>query len=396
MRFYIFLLFTLSALNASFLDNASDIFDKIKDKVSINKDTSVKTKEERFNEIWKDIKDKLVEGSKLYEKKEKAPESTLIFKKDKDDYNDKIDDVLNDIIDILIDDNLLKYKNDIAKIEKEIKQKEEKLAEYKEERIGAPKQSKIHTTKSDYDEKIKNTQDEIEILKNKKRIIYKKLKEDFKRVGVQLDTKQIDIILDRVDGDDIIQMSLVMDVLKQITAQILELMQDSNEDLVQAKRYYGMHLVSLALIVHIQDKYIQKIDKVYIPKLNKLIEKSKKIIEQTETAIDKETSDTRRKIYESNLKAQKLTLKVANLYKKHLQDAKTSVLNAQYTAKKNLDLAENTYSTVSLSSGLYDLIKENENMFNKISQIQMPDIVPFENMQIQKKYKELTKKMMEE
>jgi hypothetical protein len=148
--------------------------------------------------------------------------------------------------------------------------------------------------------------------------------------------------------------------------------------------------------VHIQQKYIEKIDNIYIPKLEKLIEKSKNIIYKTEIAIDKESSESRRKVYEANLKAQQLTLKVANLYKEHLLSTKNSVLKAQISAKKNLALAENTYETVSLSSGLYSIIKENEAMFNKISQIQMPTIVPFENIQIQKKYKELTKKMLEE
>ena len=397
MKIYTILIVTFTILNANFLDSANEVFNKIKEKVtfSTQKDDSI-DKEERFSEIWLNIKDKLVEGSKLYEKKEKAPNSTLFFTKDKDDYQDKIDDVLNDIIKALVNDNLLKYKEDIAKIDKEIKRKEEKLAEYKEERVGAPTKSAIHKTKADYDKKIKNTQDEIAILKNKKEIIYNKLKRDFKNIGVNLDSKQIDILLDRVDGDDIIQMSLIMDVLKQITAQILELMRDSDEDLIQAKRYYGMHLVSLALVVHIEQKYIEKLDNIYIPKLDELIKKSQDIIYQTQIAIDKESSPSRRRVYESNLEAQQLTLKVAKLYKKHLLEAKNSVLKAQESAKKNLALAENTYSTVSLSSSLYNLIKENEAMLTKISQIQMPNIVPFENIQIERKYKELTKKMLEE
>jgi len=399
MRLIAIFLFITTIANADFLDSAKETFDNLKSKVRIE---HIKpkhhyiTRQERFDNIWMDIKDKLVEGTKLYEKKEKAPDKTWIIGKDKSDYQEDIDEVLNEIIEALIDDDLLQYKDEIAQIEDEIAKKEEQLSEFREERVGAPKESSLHTTKAQYDKKIKDILDEIAILKNKKRIVYKKLKSDFKRVGVKLNDKQIDIILDRVDGDDIIQMSLVMDVLKQITAQILDLMQESGEDLAQAKRYYGMHLVSLALVVHIQQKYIDRVNNIYIPRLDKLIEQSKKIIEKTEIAIDKETSSSRRKVYESNLKAQKLTLKVAYLYKKHLEEAKNSVKRAQITAKKNLDLAENTYATVSLSSGLYDLIKENEAMLNRISQIQMPQIVPFKNLQIQKKYKELTKKLLEE
>ncbi len=397
MRIKLILILLITTLNASFLDNAGDFFSSLKDKI-VKKDEKKSDKqlrEEHFKDIWKSIKDKLVEGYRLYDKKEKAPDSAF-FSKDKSDYQEDIDELLGTIIEALIEDDFLEYKDEVADIEEKIRRYENKLARLREDRVSAPKESTIHTTKAKYDQKIKQTLEEIEILKSKKEQIYKKLKDDFKRVGVKLDTKQIDTILDRVDGDDIIQLSLVMDVLKQITAQILELMRESGEDLDQAKRYYGMHLVSLALVVHIQERYIQKVKNVYIPKLDKLIQKSKDIIYKTEIAIDKEDSKSRRAIYESNLKAQKLTLEVAKLYKKHLLEAINSVKRAQITAKKNLDLAENTYSTVSLSSGLYNLIKENEAMFDKISQIQMPRIEPFKNLQIQKKYKELTKKILEE
>jgi hypothetical protein len=67
---------------------------------------------------------------------------------------------------------------------------------------------------------------------------------------------------------------------------------------------------------------------------------------------------------------------------------------AQEHTKKNLLLAENTFSTVSLSSGLYNLIRQSQMMFDKISRIQVPEIVPFENLQIEQKYKELTKQIL--
>jgi hypothetical protein len=67
------------------------------------------------------------------------------------------------------------------------------------------------------------------------------------------------------------------------------------------------------------------------------------------------------------------------------------MLNAQNIARKNMQLAHNTYKTVVLSADLYALISENQNLFSEISRIQVPNIIPFENMQIEKKYNELTK-----
>jgi hypothetical protein len=83
---------------------------------------------------------------------------------------------------------------------------------------------KIYRTKSDFDEKIIETKNENNILENEIRIIKEKLKNDFKEIGVNLSSAQIDVLLTRVDGDDIIQISLVMETLKHITNQIMLLM----------------------------------------------------------------------------------------------------------------------------------------------------------------------------
>ena len=384
--------------NANFLDNTIDKISKTTEAVknSISKPkTSKDLKQERFDNIWNRIKDKLVEGSKLYSKKDKAPEKTYIFGEDKQDVQDDIDGVLNDIVEVLIDDDILKYKNKIEEANRKIEKNYENIAEYKEAKVGAPASSLIHTTKDGYDKKIKNAKDEIKILKNEIRIVKQTLKQKFKKIGVKLNAKQIDVLLSRVDGDDIIQMSVVVNLLQQITKQILALMKDSKEDLTQAKRYYGMHLVSVALIVNIQQKYVDKVNKVYLPKLDALTKKATSLIAKTESSIDSENDSNRRAIYQSNLKAQQMTYNVAQMYRKNLIESKNRVLEAMNISKKNLNLAENTYNTVALSKGIYDLITESQLMFKKISQIQMPEIVPFENMQVEKKYKELTKQIMD-
>jgi hypothetical protein len=69
------------------------------------------------------------------------------------------------------------------------------------------------------------------------------------------------------------------------------------------------------------------------------------------------------------------------------------MIEAQKVARANLKVSKNTYETVALSADLYDLISESQEMFVEISKIQVPDIVPFENTQLQQKYKELTEKI---
>ncbi len=382
------------------MDKSKALYHGVKDKsVSVyNNITKEESDEEkrtrRFEEIWNRVRGKLVKGSKLYSEKENAPESTLIFGEDKEDIQEDIDNLLNDIIALLLNDDLLAYQEEIEDLNKKISKDELKLAEYKEERVGAPIKSMVHTTKEGYDKKIKNTQDEINILQNKIHMIEQHLKDRFAKLGVILNVDQIEVLLSRADGNDIIEVSLVIDVLKQITEQILGLMKESGEDLLQAKRYYGMHLVSLALVVHLQQLYIDRVNKIYLPKIDAIITKAEDIMRRTEQLIDRERDRNRIAIYSSNLEAQRFTQKVATLYREELTTSRDRMGEAQAQTEKNLQVAENTFATVSLSSGLYNLIAQSQMMFDKISRIQIPQIVPFENTQIEQKYKELTKQIL--
>ena len=408
MPFNIIKLMTLSliitsSLHADWIANMKDAYSQIK--TDSNQSTTLsaeeklqqnkKIQQEHFESIWNKIKDELIESSELYDKKDRVPNSAF-WATDKKDINDDIDEILNDIIQTLINDDLLEYKKRVEKINKKIKKYERRVSEYREERVGAPEESLIHTTKEGYDKKIKETTDEITMAKNEIRIIQNSLKQSFKEIDVNLTLEQIDTLLVRADGYDIIQVSLVMNVLKQITNQILTLMKGSDEDLVQAKRYYGMHLMSLTLVVHIQQRYLDAVDNIYAVRLKKILKKNRTIINETQRAIQFETDSDRKSIYKNNLEAQNLILNVINLYKNQLIASRNQMKKAQDEAKKNILVAENTYRTVALSSSLYRLVSQDRLVFDKISKIQIPDIVPFKNTQMRKQYKMLQKEILDQ
>jgi hypothetical protein len=120
------------------------------------------------------------------------------------------------------------------------------------------------------------------------------------------------------------------------------------------------------------------------------------MIVKTKSLISKERDDNRLFIYKENLKAQEFTKKVALEYRKNLLATIESIKRAYLESRKNLEVAKNTYDTVSLSSGLYNIINKTQMMFDRINKIQIPQIVPFENRQIKQKYRELTKQILVE
>ncbi len=378
---------------AKSLWNKTTSDDKTKERDDTNKTIySKKLREEHFQSIWEDVIEDLEKGLSISEKMESAPDSA-IFGADKISIRRDFDKVLDDIINLLLDDNLLNYKEKIRDAESSITKLQQSILKYREKKIVAPTESHIKTTKAQYQEKIEDAKSEIE--RQESLILDTKLSmsRNFEELGIHLTPEQIDVLLSRVDGDDIIQMTLVMDVLKQITTQLLAIMQESNEELTIAKKYYGMHMVLLELVVYIQDKFLHKIEKSYLPQIDKIISHTKSILLSTTKKISKEENLKRRNIYYQNYQSQQLTLKTAILYRKNLIDEIKQVKKAKAVGQKNLDLSKNTYETVTLSSDLFRIISSSQEMMKSVMMLQIPTIIPFENIQMKEKYKELTKEI---
>lgn len=382
------------------LKKGSTLYDETREKtLQIYKDTlqskplnHEEMRKQRLNNAWDGVVGQLKEGTEYIDELKQAPDSAWIGK-DKEDIREDLNALFDQIVKGLVGGDLMAYKEQMADLKAKIAQNNEDILSYREKRIGAPESSTLYTTKSEYDKKIADAKAENKILQNKMRIIKKQLRQNFADIGVKLSDAQLDVLLTRVDGDDIIQISLMMDTLKYITQQILHLMQESKEELTQAKRYYGMHQVLLELVVYIQQKYIDKVNNVYLPKIDKIIDDSKNMMVLTQRLRANEEDAKRSEVYTHNLEAQALTLKVAQQYRKDLVRSRDRMVEAQKVARANLMLSKNTYETVSLSADLYDLISESQQMFAEVSKIQVPEIVPFQNLQIQQKYQELTNRL---
>ncbi|HIC77827.1 MAG TPA: hypothetical protein EYP02_01475, partial [Sulfurovum sp.] len=281
----------LTFANAEWSDSITDAYDVTKEKskefynsakqkLEPTQLTQEEIKEKRFGKLWEEVFEEYKEGVSLLDNSKNAPNSAW-FEKDKLDYQADLDNVLNTIIKILTNDDLLSYKNEIAYKRGEIIELKSDIITYREKIVAAPKESMIYTTKSKYQEKIKDAKDGIAVFQNDIEIIKKRLEKRFFNNGIELSMGQIDVLLTRVDGDDIIQMTVIMDVLNKITQQILSLMKESNEELSQAKKYYGMHLISWQLVIHIQQKYINKVKHNFVPQIEHIIAQTEQMIQKT-------------------------------------------------------------------------------------------------------------------
>ena len=370
------------------LDKSKNYYDEIRlDSISSDKVTPQiieQQKREHIQTIWKDILSNLDSALNINAEIDNAPVSRF-FGADKTSLGDDQIDVFEVIEGLLSSTEINKNRQNIVALKDKIGDKKNTISRYLEKRIVAD-----NADRAEFDKKIEKDKADINELtrriNNEKNI----LKQRFNASGLFLNDGQVDVLLSRVDADDIIKMSLVYDVLEDITSQLMGLTKESNENIDQARKYYGMHVVLLKLVINMQESYVKKLDEEYLPKIEMISMETRRINEDTTRLLKSETQSNRKDLLNKNLKAQQLTLKVAKLYAQQLNQQKAKVIKAKKLMADDYQVAKNTYDTVKISADLIQLMKTNQASFSALMNIQIPDIIPFENLDMQRKFEELS------
>lgn len=368
-------------------NSTSDLFSESEE---TRKQSRTEQEEERFRDMWDNVFSQLEEGLKLVDEIKEAPESSL-FREDKKSLTEDLHVVLDKTIVLLEDESINDYRSRIETLDHLISKAKTNILAYREAKITAPRSHMVKTTKDDYDEKIQDEQENIAAYRSEREKIKVHLQERLQDIGVVLTREQVSILLSRVDANDIIQMSVIFDVLKKITAQLMQLTRDSGEEITHAKKYYGMHLVLLEMVTYMQQKYIDTVDTVYLPRIDAIIQQTESIQKTARKQVREDTDPNRVAIYKNNIEVQDLTLKTARLYKENLKDQQNKVKTAHKVAMKDKQLARNTYDTVEVSANLLAVLQTSNASFDALMNLQIPQIIPFENLQMQSKYQELSR-----
>ena len=100
-----------------------------------------------------------------------------------------------------------------------------------------------------------------------------------------------------------------------------------------------------------------------------------------------------KKILDSNYKSQVLSAKTASLYKKQLNQQHQKIQSALKKSNHDLQIALNTFKTVQISFTLLEVIKESRESFNSLLNIQLPELIPFENKEMALEYEKITQEI---
>ncbi len=349
---------------------------------------------------WEKLHAKLDNTLTLLEEKQTLPESTWNpFKEDKQSLDEKINDLLDEAVEILNISDLSGIKQQINECQTDISDYKYMIAELRTKKMMAPKDTadwKIwENDVSDYEDKIAIYSKNITAKEKALEELKTRLQEQFSKQGIALDSEQLDTLIYSVTGDDDIEIISVYNNIKAITAKLRELTTESGEDIEAARRYYGMHAMLLKILINLQQSYVDRVDDQYMPELSTIEKVNQLLIKKTRSLLS--TSESQhKKIYQANLDAQQITDRTVLLYRQYLEKNKNRMIRSRKKIFKEYQAAENTYMTVSTAYTLIAMMRDADNLFNSINELQIPDLLTFDNKALKAEFKKLSGRMEKE
>lgn len=215
---------------------------------------------------------------------------------------------------------------------------------------------------------------------------------NFSVYDVKISMDQAEVLLSRIDSGDVTRMTSVFAIVAQLTEQFAEAKALSGESSSTAQKYYAMYIGLLELQELIQSEYIEKMDNSYLPGIIEIQRVAKQLITET-SVLMKSMPIAHLKSYEHNLQSQEFTVEVASVYKLALDEDRNRVMQAREIVRNLLRLAENTLKTVKVASELVLLMKDSQNLYDEVMQLQTPALVPFKNLELKKEFQAVTERL---
>ena len=346
---------------------------------------------------WDKLTDTLGRTLTLRDKQDSLPRRSWIpFMEDKNSNAKKINALLDTALSILVNGEAGDVRKTATAIRESLTKQKTELDDLRNKRITAPESSSLpwKLTKAKADERIARLQEEIADSEEALATINTKLTEALRKIGLELDESQTEILLNSVTGDDLLNNTVVFANVKAVVTKLEELAQNDTNTLEITRRYTGMYLVLNDLLIHTQEELVRKIDDIYKPQLKTIITEAETLRKEAVARSNQEIySMEQRKGFAANAQSNAMTIQVAKLYVELLDGQRAGTMESIRSLRLNRDLAENTYKTVRSSGELRGLIHTGLKLFDTVNTLKMPGLKVFESGVMKMEFEEINRRL---
>lgn len=309
-----------------------------------------------------------------------------------------VQELLDAAMDVVTDVPLVSIQRRIDTSRATINTIEDQITALREKRLSAPDDGFLpgimSDTVSSLDEQIVDLQKRIKV--NEEEIVKAKteIQTALKSSGIEVSSDQLELLLGSVLGGDLLKMVAAYDASRIIDERLADLMTASGGEIKTSRRYFAMHAALFAMLVHAQNHVIDKIDQVYMKRMQNILSDIRRARAETRVLLRGNNRDDQVRVLNANLKAQAFSERVAIFYRDYLNTQRDQLVNARARSKRDLRIADNTYSTVEASFQLRALIDDAKSSFKAIQMLDAPGFDQvFKNKELRKEFENLTEKL---
>lgn len=246
----------------------------------------------------------------------------------------------------------------------------------------------VKRTVKDFDQAIEEHQANIARYEQELSRVRREFAGELRALGLDLSDAQVELLLSTVVGDNLVDLGIVFDNVKAITAQLEDLVEESGEDLQSARRYYGMYVVLLRSLDQMHLQIERAIAERYIPQIDAIVSRAKALTAETHAL--RQQSPDKEELLAANLSAQQLTIQAAGVYREYLIDQERQVAAARRALDRDIAAAWNTYETARVSGELVGLVRSSRRLLDGLRDRQVPALRPFRNLEMKRELEKLT------
>ena len=321
------------------------------------------------------------------------------------DAKSRAEGLLADAFSVVSDAPITQIQEEISGRRSTITELRDYVSRLREDRISAPVQPSgvtdtitstigLTKTRGDIDAAIEDAN--ARIAGNEMAI--REAKDRFRRAmaeaGANISSEEADLLLDSVTGNDLVRIAAAYEAARGVSQLLMQLMDQSGEDLTRAKRYYAMHTTLLALLVHAQTTFIEKVDGEYLPKIAAIQNDVLETRRDTEKLLSEQNTARQIEALNANLASQAIALEASDFYRSHLIDQRNEIVGARQKTVRELRIADNTLRTVDASFQLRAMMESATLSFEALQNLESPGIERiFRNEQLRQEFQKLSEKL---
>ena len=346
---------------------------------------------------WENLTGTLDEATVLREKQKRLPESSWLGA-DRQKTGAKIAKLLRRAQGILLSSETLKLVDRSEEIKERLPKLYQRIEEYKNKRIGAPQKSynPFVKTVKDCEETIAAAEKDVERLRDELAQIREAIAAELRGWGLKLTDAQADVLFSSVVGDSLLRNAVIFENVKGVTAQLTQLMAQNKDDTSIARKYYGMYVTLIDVLLDTQHGFVNKIDGEWRPQVKKISEGAAASLKEARAALNRsDFSADQKAIFRSNAASNEMTVKAAEQYLKLLDNQKTSVQNCIRSIERDREVAANTYATVQHISDMNAVIQSGMQLFDMLAAMQLPELQAFDSSGVRREFDEITRRLQQ-